>query len=357
MIKDLDTLKILLEVSRTVASTLDLDKVSNLILKEATRILGTDHGSLFILDEASGHLILTAARGFSEDELENLKILAGWEEVNQEVARSGELLVVNNVETSPLFKDKKLPLKAFVSAPLKVENKVVGVLNLSNRCSDHFFDERAQSLILALANHAAIALLNATLFRETEEMFLSIVSSLVAAIDAKDPYTCGHSERVTRYALSIAEELNLTKEKIKNLRLSSLLHDVGKIGISEGILSKPTVLDEKEILQIRKHPSIGIKIVRSISQSERLLGGIRDHHERYDGSGYPQGLKAKDISLEGRIIAMADVFDALTSNRPYRKALSPTEAWQQVKRSSSSLFDPEIVEAFSSAFEKGKICN
>ena len=162
----------------------------------------------------------------------------------------------------------------------------------------------------------------------------------------------GHSERVMKYACAIGKELNLKKEAMEYLRLSSLLHDVGKIGIREDILSKPTRLLSREKAQMHRHPAIGAGMVEKIDNVHKITRGILEHHERFDGSGYPNGLKGRSISLEGRIIAVADVFDALTTNRPYRKKYSSKEAFLEIRNGSSKHFDPKVVKAFVLSFSK-----
>jgi len=351
-------LKILLDVSKTVSSSLNFDEVNELILKKACWALKTDHASLFLLDEETKHLMLTAARGFSKNEMGNIALLGSWERINYQVVRKREPLIVNDLMSHPIFKKerlpfakKRLPLNSFLSVPLKSEKKIIGVLIVSNKKGHpHVFTENDQNLLMALANHVSIALLNARLYKELEELFMSTITSLANAIDAKDPYTHGHSERVTKYSQAIAKQLNLPKGFIKRLKLSSLLHDVGKIGIKDAILGKKAKLTPEEAKIMRKHPLIGVNIVSSIVGSEKLLRGISDHHEWINGKGYPKHLKGDRISLEGKIISIADAFDALTTDRPYQKKFSSKATCLEISRSSGTQFDPKIIEAFLKSF-------
>ncbi|MFH1678481.1 MAG: HD-GYP domain-containing protein [Candidatus Omnitrophota bacterium] len=338
------TLNSLLEISRKIISTLDIDRVDEVILKEAMHLLDKEYGALFMLDEQSGHLALVAARGFNENDSGNLKILGAWEAINQAVLKSPEFIIINEADGGPFHSS--------VSMRLEAENNTVGVLTLSNKNSSPSFTLNQQKILEILANYAAVALVNAKLYKESEDLFISLISSLVAAIDAKDPYTAGHSQRVTNIALSIAGELNLSREPMKNLKLSAILHDIGKIGISELILSKPAKLSPEERELIKRHPEIGVKIVNSIPHSERFIRGIGEHHEFYNGQGYPQGLEKEGISLEGRIIAVADVFDALTSDRAYRKGMSFNDACEKIKQGAGIHFDPDVVEAYLRVYEK-----
>jgi putative nucleotidyltransferase with HDIG domain len=339
------TLNTLLEISRTIISTLDIERVDEVILRQTERIFHNDHGALFILDDKSGHLGLAAARGFSEDDLENLKILGAWEKINQMAMNSHQALVVNDVAKNPELNKKDFPFRSFLSIRLEVEKKTVGILNLSNKEPLSSFDATQLRILEILANYAAIALVNARLYKGTEDLFISLISSLVAAIDAKDPYTAGHSQRVTKIALGIADEMGLSHERIKSLKLAAILHDIGKIGISELILAKPSELTPEEHKAIEQHPDIGVKIVSTIPNSARFIRGINDHHEFYNGRGYPKGLKGDEISLEGRVIAVADALDAITSGRAYRKGLSLTEANEEIEKNAGEQFDPNVVEA------------
>ncbi|MFH1339404.1 MAG: HD domain-containing phosphohydrolase [Candidatus Omnitrophota bacterium] len=344
-------LNTLLEISRTIISALDIERVNEVILREAERMFHNDYGALFILDEKSARLGLAAARGFSEDESENLKILGAWEEINKLVMDFSAPLIVNDTGANPELNKKNFPFRSFLSIRLEAEKNTIGVLTLSNKNPSELLYSGQQHILQILANYASIALVNAKLYKETEDLFIGLISSLVAAIDAKDPYTAGHSQRVTKIALSVAEELNLPRNQVKNLKLAAILHDIGKIGISELILTKPEELTSEEHKIIEQHPEIGIKIVSSIPHLKRFVRGIGEHHEFYGGGGYPRGLKGDDISLEARIIAVADVTDALTSDRAYRRGMSLPEACEEIKKKSGTQFDPQVVEALLRVYE------
>ena len=180
-----------------------------------------------------------------------------------------------------------------------------------------------------------------------------LVASLVSAIEAKDKYTLGHSERVSKYAVSLANKLGLTEEKVEELRIAGLLHDVGKIGIDDEILKKPARLTKDEYEEVKKHPAIGSWILNTLDLSDTTMDAINYHHERFDGKGYPLGLSGKELSLEAQIIALSDAYDAMTSDRPYRKAMSNEEAIKEIKKCADTQFNPELVQlveegAFSS---------
>src|SRR5919109_2280606 len=172
----------------------------------------------------------------------------------------------------------------------------------------------------------AVALANARLFEDMRSLFINTVTSLANAIDAKSPWTKGHSERVMHISARIAEEMGLSEEMVENARLGGLLHDIGKIGVIEALLEKPAILSEDEFPPLRAHPEKGVAILAPIEQMRDVLPAIQHHHERYDGSGYPKGLKGEDIPLLARIVAVADSFDAMVSERPYKKGYTVEEA-------------------------------
>lgn len=190
------------------------------------------------------------------------------------------------------------------------------------------------------------------LYMDMREDYLSTISALIQAVEAKDPYTHGHSEAVRRYTLNIAQELGLPGDVTERLEYASLLHDIGKIGIAETILRKPGRLTDEEYLEIKAHPVIGANIVQKLRLLGQEAGNVRSHHEWFNGQGYPDGLKGEAIPLGARIISVADAYDAMTSNRPYRRTMTQQEAIEELRRCAGDQFDPKIVEAFASALAK-----
>jgi putative nucleotidyltransferase with HDIG domain len=173
-----------------------------------------------------------------------------------------------------------------------------------------------------------------------------MIFALAATVDAKDHYTYGHSRKVSQYAIAIAQSINLPSEKIGVIRTAGLLHDIGKIGIPDSILNKDGTLDEQEWRQIKAHPEMGVEILRYVAELSDSLPIILNHHEHYDGSGYPSGLKGNEIPLEARLLSVADAYDAMTSLRPYHNQRSSQEAIDELRRCAGTTFDPELVEIF-----------
>jgi HD-GYP domain-containing protein (c-di-GMP phosphodiesterase class II) len=190
---------------------------------------------------------------------------------------------------------------------------------------------------------------------ENRQLFIGTVKSLAAAIDGKDPYTRGHSERVSRFSVAIAQRLGLDDDEVEKIRISALLHDVGKIGIDDKILKKPAALTDEEYDVMKKHPQKGYKIMSQIPAMKEFLPGMYMHHEMVDGKGYPQGLKGEEIPLMGKIVAVADTFDAMTTDRPYQKAMKFEDAVARIESFVNTRYDAEVVGAFTAACREGQI--
>ena len=193
------------------------------------------------------------------------------------------------------------------------------------------------------------------LYLDMKENYMETIQALSAAIEQKDPYTQGHSQRVCNLAELIGKEFKLTTYEIEQLRYAAILHDIGKIGIPENILNKPGSLSKEELEQIKKHTIMGVKILQKIDFLREAMYIMENHHEYYDGSGYPAGLAREEIPFLSRIITLADAYDAMTTKRPYRDALSPQYAYNEIKEKSGSQFDPEVVRVFQKLYKEGKV--
>ncbi|MGH9418950.1 MAG: HD domain-containing phosphohydrolase, partial [Thermoanaerobaculia bacterium] len=190
---------------------------------------------------------------------------------------------------------------------------------------------------------------------ENHLLFINSVRMLAAAIDAKDPYTRGHSERVARYSIGIGKNLGLSEQDMRNLRISALLHDVGKIGIDDRILRKPGALSEDEFEVMKGHPVKGAAIMSGVAQLIDIIPGMKYHHEKWGGGGYPDSLTGEEIPMQARIVAIADTFDAMTTNRPYQKAMEVGYVVEKIKSFAGTRFDPRVVDAFANAVKRGDI--
>ncbi len=345
------------EIDKAITSAIELETVLQQIVQMSIGLFDAKISSLMLYDEESQELVIAAAHGLSEEYIKKGNIKYG-ESIAGRVIKEGRPIAVYDLASDPrhIYADyvKKEGLCSLLSVPLSLKDRIIGVLNIYTD-EPHMFTTHEINLFTSLASQAAIAIENARLFESLEEIYLDVITALASAIDARDPYTHGHSHRVNEYAIMIAEEMGMSASEIDIIRNASILHDVGKIGIREEILKKPGRLTEDEKLEMQYHPYIGTKILQSVKLLEPVLPLVYYHQERYDGSGYPEGLKGEEIPLGARIIAVCDAFEAMTSDRPYRKALHPAEAIEELKRESGHQFDPKIVEVFISLVEKGAI--
>jgi HD-GYP domain-containing protein (c-di-GMP phosphodiesterase class II) len=344
-------LKTLAQLSALVNSTLDTREIRKRAIEAATALADAETGSLLLVDPVTGDLFFEVALGEKGDALRAMRLargqgIAGW------VVESGEPLIVRDAATDPRFfsgadERSTFTTKNMVCVPLKTKEKVIGALQAINK-RDGVFDEQDREGLSALANQVAIAVENANLYQELKEAFYGTAHALAETIEKRDPYTGGHTQRVMEYSLAIGKRMGLSAEETEDLKLAAILHDIGKIGIRDNILLKNGRLDKDEVQTMNLHAEYGSEILRHVKQLSRVVPGVRAHHERYDGNGYPDGLKGADIPVIARIIAVADTFDAMTTDRPYRKALSVSDAVGELRKYSGTQFDGEIVEAFVS---------
>jgi len=350
------------EISLLLGGILEQNEICRVVIEKISRIMSVNKIAIFIKEEKDDYFHVVVSQGFKPKNLIPKKInsnqgVCGW------IIEKGQSILVNNQEQFYLplnikkQKCQNCPLCSlpFIFVPLKSDDKVIGLLNVSGTNNGKDLTSSNLKLIDLIANKLSLTLGNTRLFKEREETYLEILSSLVAAIDAKDPYSSGHSKRVNYYTKSFCEELNLDEKDNKDIVFSALLHDIGKIGVSENILLKPDNLTSGEWQKIKDHPKNGAEIVKHITQFHTLIDGILYHHEHYDGKGYPYRLKGEKIPLAGRIIAFADTFDALTTNRPYRKGFTASQALSIMDKARATQFDPHLLDVFLRCFKKGKL--
>lgn len=228
----------------------------------------------------------------------------------------------------------------------------MGVIYVDNRSARRRFTEEDVDLLQAFAYQGAISLENARLHRHLQENYLALVMSLVEAVEIKDRYTRGHSELVARFSVAIGRRLGLERDELEEIERGALLHDVGKIGIDEAILNKPDRLTDEEYDVIKQHPVYGAQILEPIPHLAAARDIVLQHHERMDGTGYPEGLTSDEICVGARIVAVCDVFEGVTSNRPYRKPMKPAEVMELLREEAGPKLDPDCVEAFIAVYEE-----
>lgn len=371
-----------------------LDTLIKLILRTITKNLKVTHAGLLLYDKQKGKYIAKMSHG-----VEGLKIPAGFIKVAKnnpliQYFNNPELhldkkhlfLISNSVEkflkSPPAKKDKKkreffqrleFQLSLYntkVCIPGFFRNDLICVFLLGDKSNRRKFTSEELGFLSVLSSDVVMAIQNAWYFQDlkrelkkNKQLFLQTVRALTTAIEAKDRYTFGHTERVTKYSLAIAKQIKKAKrmpwEKWKvfreSVKIAAFLHDIGKIGIPKNVLNKKGRLNKKEWEMIKQHPLIGASILEKVKRFNEPILGVKYHHERFDGKGYPKGLKKNNIPLIAQVLSVADSFDAMTSNRPYRKALDASKAVNIINKNSSKQFSSLTVNAFLKAFKSGVI--
>ena len=266
-----------------------------------------------------------------------------------ETFNGAEALLDSEID-SPFKYDWPERIKSIIAVPLQISDDMTGMLIAINRKDKPDFDSTDVKLFNSVAHQCAVFIENGRLFNDLKELLVGSLKALTSSIDAKDQYTRGHSERVAFIARWTAEKLaeteDISTELIHRIYLAGLLHDIGKIGINENILGKKGKLNDEEMSQIRSHPTIGAAILSEIKQMNDIVPGVLNHHEKVDGTGYPYGLKGDQINLIGKIISIADAFDAMTSKRTYREAMSLEVASEEIRKGLGTQFDEKVGQAF-----------
>lgn len=343
----------LLEFSAILNSTLEQSEVYHRAIEVTTDLMGCEVGSLLLLDEDTRELYFNVALGEKGAAIKTIRLrmgegIAGW------VAHNRMPAIVNDTQNDPRFSNAADSRSGFhthnlICVPVISKARLMGVLQAINRLNDLSFDHDDIKLFSSLADLVAIALENAALYAELHETFLATAETLAEAIEMRDPYTGGHIKRVQAYAVATARKMGIDGEELESLRLAAILHDVGKIGVDDSILKKQGPLTPEEAARMHEHPAHGETLLGHIKALKVVLPGMKYHHERVDGKGYPDGLFGDDIPLHARIIAVADTFDAMTSDRPYRKGMPKEAAIKEISRHSSTQFDPVVTAAFCEA--------
>lgn len=380
--------KTLRDASRGMTRVTSVEKLMNLMAHFIGMRMRLTH--VAILQRVGGEYQLRVSRG-REKRPQGLRVgrenpLVAWLEEKKEVLTSGE--VRGWLSSERLFPHRTVlrhtlkeiqtemeSLGAEVCVPAFSKSQMLGLLVLGEKLSGDPFSQEDLDVLSTLASEGAIALENAQLYQQLiqrmseieglyqreHRLFVHTAIALAAAVDARDPYTHGHTERSTAYAVAIVDQMGNQPEIAANhrfremLTIAALLHDIGKIGIPDEILRKPAKLTPKEAKKMSEHPVVGAIILQPIKGMEEVAIAVKTHHERFDGGGYPDGLRGTEIPLMTRIISVADTFDSMTTDRPYRKRLSDAAAVQEIIQCSGSQFDPGVVEAFLRAYHKGGI--
>jgi len=346
----LERLSELIKIGYMLSGEVRLKELLLLILKTSKRLMNADRSTIYLVDKPRKKLRSIIATELEITEIE-IPIDAG---IAGACATSGELLNIDDPYSDPRF-DREVDRKTgyvtknLLAAPLwDKQGEVIGVMQVLNKLEGSF-DSQDERLITLLGSFASVSLENALLYEAQERMVEKFFESLAAAIDAKDPYTAGHSSRVTEISVGIAEEMGIRGDELRELRFAGLLHDIGKIGVRDSVLLKPGPLEEVERRHIQDHARRTYEILRRIpftKSLQRIPGIAAHHHEKFAGGGYPDGLSGDQIPLGARIICVADVFDAVTSDRPYRRPMSIERAIKLIEDGAGKEFDTDVVAGF-----------
>lgn len=318
----------LFDVSQQLNSSIDADEQINILLLTVMGQLGVDMATIFTADGDSDYIGLHSAKGVDPSGITSVALheeeaFLRYLQANPTATMLRDLPLGVNTGTHL----KRLLQLGFVAGcPIHIGPRLAGVLVLGPKMNGRPMGEHDFVLLASIAVSAGIAMEKADLFRKLQESYVTTIQSLMSAMEAKDTYTRGHTARVSRYALAIAEAMGFNKEAMEDVRFGATLHDIGKIGIHEEILNKPGQLSEAERALMNEHPSTGDRILRKINFLKNARKMVRHHHERWDGQGYPDGLHSEEISIGARIVAVADAFDAMTSQRTYSSGMGLEDA-------------------------------
>lgn len=347
----------LYRISEAMGSTIRLDFLLNLILETAIKELEADMVWVLLWEEKNHKLVPKASLGIPPRMGES-GFFRGDCSISKWVIRNAkpQIFDKDKIEDRFLSAEFKRKIRSGISHPLMAKGKVMGILTLI-RTEGHlsgFTIGQIHSLSI-IASKAASAIENSKLYEELKESYLETLTALANAVEARDIYTRGHTERVWYMAELIAKQMGWEEGKLWEVKMGGILHDIGKIGVPDAILNKPEALTQEEFEIMKQHPDCGAKILEGISFLKPAIPYVLYHHERYDGKGYPNRLKGEQIPIQGRLIAVVDTFDAITSDRPYRKSKGFKLAIKEIKDCSGTQFDPQVAKILVEAWEHGRI--
>lgn len=352
----------LMGVGRTINSSLGLERVLEEVMDTLIALMRAERGFL-MLREPNGELMVSMARGIAHNNVDD-EVLKVSNTIMRKVAASGVSILTTNAQQDPRFENQvsvaAYQLRSILCAPLKIKNDLIGVIYVDNRAHAGIFRESDLALIDAFADQAAVAIDNARLFEnlkktnfqlESANMELQIayeatLNGWVRALDMRDKETEGHTRRVTVLTQKLARCMGIDEDEMVHVTRGALLHDIGKMAIPDGILLKPGQLTDDERKLIQKHPVYAYEMLSPIEFLRPAIDIPYCHHEKWDGTGYPRGLKGEDIPFAARIFPVIDVWDALISDRPYRKGLPQDVVLEHIQADSGKHFDPRVVNAF-----------
>jgi HD-GYP domain-containing protein (c-di-GMP phosphodiesterase class II) len=347
----------LVSVGQALGGKLRTDELLQMMARYAAEITRSKGCSILLLNPKDDTLSVKASYGLSPEYLNRYPLPVRASSLDEEALR-GSIVSVSNIVTEPRVADQRTMKKEGVASlaiiPLMKNDGPLGVIRVYG-AAPRRFTAHERRLLWGFAGQAASAIENAQLYEDIRKNYWETVRALARAIEAKDPYTLGHSERVTRYAVQLALHLGLNEKQVEQVAFGAILHDVGKIGVSEHILDKAERLSISDETLARLHPLIGRSIVAPVEFLRSSSDIVMYHHERFDGKGYPENLVGEDIPYLARLVAVPNVYDQLTSDRPERNGMLPEDAMQVIRDGAGTEFDPEIVAAFDACIKASDI--
>jgi putative nucleotidyltransferase with HDIG domain len=343
-------LRLIQDIAGELTLHQDLPALGAKILGRLGEVFKQDRGYLALLQEDGSLEVLSSAPSSLDIPISR--------SITGRLLQSGESLLLEDALSDTALKEQEsiiaMKIRSALCAPLRYHDRTYGVLYVDRNMPSAFTREDLE-LLRSVASIIAPLIENANLFHELKHAFHETVKALADTIEKRDTYTGGHTQRVMNYSMAIGTMMGLADETLEILKLAAILHDIGKIGVRDNILLKEGYLNSEEAVIMMRHTEFGSEILGHVTQLREVIQGVRSHHEKYDGTGYPDGLKGENIPLIARIIAVADTFDAMTTDRPYRKSLTFQAAFEELRKNVGIQFDGEVVEKFIHHFKMTSI--
>lgn len=348
-----ETRRVLEKITAALATGGDIKRIMEIIISTTAQALQAEKGLLLLVedevDQPTDQLKVSVSFGWDDDELGDIRIKRG-EGLLGRVAQNGQSFLYSSSESQRppgALAAIESDSDTIVAVPLISSDKILGVLSIHNKQSEEKFVQDDLVILNSLATQLVLVFQNHQLQANIDQAYLDTIAALAMAVESRDKHTRGHTERVKEYAVKLGKSLGVSHEELEKISNGALLHDLGKIGVADAYLYNEGDLTPEEWKSMRQHPVIGESIVKPVVSMRYLCPIIRHHHEKYNGEGYPDGLKGEEIPLAARILSVADAFDAMTTDRPYRKALSLEDAQKEIETQKGSHFDPAVVDHLS----------